>query len=260
MTLLIGTYLTHYTIIAADTRTSWNHPILGKYHKDGDHKIVMCSFGLVTGSGYVDALESVKKELLTREILHTNDVLQIINQKALPKIENLHKYTPGIKDNTCFLVSYRTAIDGEVILRLSLLHPNWEYQLAYYENPIVVMPTDSSEEEAEQYSKSLKNVLISLDEKRLLAEDYAKDILTNLYENINLISGYFYEISSHKSRYVSRDLDFAALMLDGTVIYGYGNSDEVMKGEFKMCVIPYCNKTRILAPDIFAEGKTIYIE
>jgi hypothetical protein len=61
MTLLIGANLKHYTIIAADTRITWHHQFFGKSHTDGSHKIAMCHFGLVTGSGYVPALEAVKK-------------------------------------------------------------------------------------------------------------------------------------------------------------------------------------------------------
>ena len=105
MTLIIGANLNHYTILAADTRTSWTHPFLGECHRDHNHKIAVCKMGLIAGSGYVDALDSVKEELLKKEIFHTDEVLNIINKSAIPKIKLLNRNDPNsIKHKTCFML------------------------------------------------------------------------------------------------------------------------------------------------------------
>jgi tetrahydromethanopterin S-methyltransferase subunit F len=253
MTLLIGANLKHYTIIAADTRTSWHHPFFGNSHKDGDYKIAMCNFGLITGSGYIDALEAVKKELLSKEINHTDEFLEVVKRLALPKIDELHKNNTLIKDNTCFLLSY---INNDRQLRLALIHPKWNYQLGFYEDAIISMPSDSSDVESEKYRGDLIKKLIRFDNKENNNEEYGKSLFMNLYNNIRIIAQYFNEISQ-KSNYVSRDMDFAALLLSGTVVYGYGDSCQVMNGALQMSIIPAAHQTRYLTPDIFKEGKNI---
>ncbi|MBU2634800.1 MAG: hypothetical protein KJ674_06200 [Nanoarchaeota archaeon] len=253
MTLLIGADLKHYTIIAADTRITWHHPFLGDNHKDGDHKIAMCNFGLITGSGYVDALEPVKKELLNKEINHTGEFLEIVKGIALPKVEELLKNNPQVKDNTCFLLSYRNT-DG--LLRLGLIRPQWNYELGFYEDAVIVMPSDSSNEEAEKYTKELIEKLIKFEDKEYSDADYGKNLFMNLFDNVRIIAQYFNEISQ-KSVYVSRDMDFAALLSSGAVVYGYGESIKVMNGALQMSIIPATHQTRYLTPEIFKEGKNI---
>ncbi|NQU73300.1 MAG: hypothetical protein HQ547_01140 [Candidatus Omnitrophica bacterium] len=259
MTLLIGANLNHCTVIAADTRTSWRHPLLGDTHTDGDHKIAMCTLGLVTGSGYVDALDPVKKELLSKEIMHTDQILTIVQQKALPKIEELRKNNLRIRDKTCFLLSYCTISDNAKLLRLALIHPDWEYKLAFYDSVVVAMPSDSSEEESIKYNKVVTADLIRLENKEFMAQEtIAKDILVNLYSNVKSIAKHFHEISK-KSKYVSPDMDFAALLLNGAIIYGYGESSEIMKGIFRMSVIPPAHQTQFLTPELFKKGNKINI-
>jgi len=73
--------------MVADTRASWQDPINGHRFEDGDHKIVSCGLGLITGSGYVSALNAVKAELMVTEITHTDQVIDIIKRKALPEIQ-----------------------------------------------------------------------------------------------------------------------------------------------------------------------------
>jgi hypothetical protein len=68
MTLLIGANLQDYVLVAADTRASWHDPLHGYCYEDGDHKIVACPLGLVTGSGYVGALNAVKRTLMRTEV------------------------------------------------------------------------------------------------------------------------------------------------------------------------------------------------
>ena len=78
----------------------------------------------------------------------------------------------------------------------------------------------------------------------------------NLYGNVRIIAQYFNEIAQ-KSICVSRDMDFAALLLSGTVVYGYGDSCKVKDGALEMSIIPAAHQTRYLTPEIFKEGKNI---
>lgn len=259
MTLIIGANLNHYTILAADTRTSWWHPLLGKWqHRDHDHKIAICKMGLVTGSGYTKALDSVKKELLKKEIYHTDDVLKIINELAIPEIELLHKYYPNMKDNTCFLISYFTSSDNEKILRLSILHSKWKYKLCIIKEPYTVMPSDTNEKYCEKYNKILNEGLHRFKECNYSEKEYIASIVTNIYKNAIVFAECFYEISKI-SNFVSGDFDFAAFLSNEMVVYGYGNSKEVKSGKLRLSIFHRSNQTRILTPDIFKEGDIINI-
>lgn len=255
MTLLIGANLKEYTILAADTRISWHHPLFGFItHRDGDHKIAMCNFGLVTGSGYVDALEAVKKELLTKEINHTDEFLEAVKRLALPKVEEMLKVNPWVKNKTCFLMTYKTKLNENECLRLALVHQQWDYKIGFYEKAVISMPADSSNEECEKYNADLIQKLILFDYNG--EDEYIKNFLLNLYNNIKIIAQYFNEISQ-KSLYVSQDMDFAVQLLNGTVIYGYGDSSKIKEGALHLSIIPAPNQARFLAPEVFKEGKDI---
>ena len=256
MTLLIGANLKHYAIIAADTRTSWHHPFFGNGWNDQDHKIVMCSLGLITGSGYVGALNPVKKELIKTEIRHTDELLRIINELAIPEIKLLHKFNPAIKDNTCFLFTYRTNIDNEIIVRLSFLHPKWDYQLIHIEKSTIVMPIDTNENVVEKYSSLLHEGLKEPKNNYESDKEYAVDIFRNIYENAIFLANFFYDISGI-SNHVSRDFDVAALLINGTIIYGYGETKDVKLGKVGLSIMPGLNHSKILTPEIFKEGNII---
>lgn len=158
---------------------------MGKWqHRDHDHKIAMCKMGLVTGSGYTKALDSVKEELLKKEIYHTNEVLKIINELAIPEIELLNKCDSNIKDNTCFLISYFTSSDNEKILRLSIfLHSKWKYQLYIIKEPYIVMPSDTNKKYYEKYNKILNEGLHRFKECKYSEKEYIASVVTNIYKN-----------------------------------------------------------------------------
>lgn len=256
MTLLVGANLKHYILLAADTRTTLHDPLLGKFHRDDDHKIVMCSMGLITGSGYVNALDSVKHELLSKEISHTDQILKIINELAKPEIEKLHKYDPNIKDYTCFLISYFTNINNESILRLSFLHPAWDYQLNLIQESIIVMPVDTKREDYDKYSQTISERLNTFRNSKIPEREYLQIVLSNIIKNVIIFAECFDEISKI-SNFVSKYIDFAALLSNGIVIYGYGDSRDIISGKLKFSIIPNSNQSRILNPDIFNEGEMI---
>lgn len=256
MTLIIGANLNHYTILAADTRTSWMHPFFGECHKDHKHKIAMCKMGLIAGSGYVNALDPVIEELLKREISHTDEVLKIINELAIPEIELLHKHDPNIIDITCFLISYFTSSDNENILRLAFLHPEWEYQLNIVKESIIVTPRDTNEKYYKKYSKILHEGLHRCKVSNYSDKEYMLSVFTNICKNAIFFAKCFYEISK-VSNFVSGDFNFTALLLNEMVVYGYGNSKEVKSGKLSLRIFHRSNQTRILTPDIFKEGDII---
>ena len=254
MTLIIGANLNHYTILAADTRTSWTHPFLGECHRDHDHKIAICKMGLITGSGYVDALDSVKEELLKKEIFHTDEVLNIINESAIPKIKLLNRNNPNsIKHKTCFIISYFTKLDNKDILRLAFLHPELNYQLNIVEESHIVTPGDTNEKYYEKYNKILREGLHRCKVSNYSDKEYMVNVLKNICKNAIFIAKCFYEISK-VSNLVSSDFDFAALLLNEMVVYGYGITKEVKSGKLSFRILHRSNQTRILTPDILKEG------
>ena len=254
MTIIIGANLNHYTILAADTRTSWTHPFLGECHRDHNHKIAVCKMGLITGSGYVDALDSVKEELLKKEIFHTDEVLNIINESAIPKIKLLNRNNlSSIKHKTCFIISYFTKLDNKDILRLAFLHPEWDYQLNIVKESIIVMPGDTNEKYYEKYNKILHEGLHKYKVSNYSDKEYMVSVLKNICKNTIFIAKCFYEISK-VSNLISSDFDFAALLLNEMVVYGYGNIKEVKSGKLRFRFLNRSNQTRILTPDILKEG------
>lgn len=255
MTLLIGANLKEYAIIAADTRISWFN---GLFHKDQDHKIALCEFGLITGSGYVDALDSVKKELLKKTISHTDEIYEIVNQYARPLIEQLEKDYPNSQHNTCFLITYATLVENKKTLRLAILHPEWNYKLGFYEKSAVVMPSGSLEESIRKYSTFLDERLVDFP-KDVDDDKFTEAFFENFFTNIHPIAQCFHEISQI-SKFVSNDIDYAVTLLNGTVIYGYGKSEELMNGKnLRFSIIPASPNTKFLTPEIFKEGKKIEI-
>ncbi|MDD5771936.1 MAG: hypothetical protein PHX78_00555 [bacterium] len=255
MTLLIGANLKSYSIIAADTRASWEIPFLGKQHKDGDHKIAACSFGLVTGSGYVDALDAVKKELLQKTISNTNEFTDIIQRCVKPKIEELKKINPGTEDNTCFLISYR---NNEGLIRLAVMHAKWNYELELYDDVAVILPTNFTIEKSEEYRSCIREKLTEFQDNVNTNSCDNEIFLNNLINHINctvkLIASYFHEISE-KSSYVSSDVDIGVLLNDGNVIYIYGDSMKIKEGKSSLNVLINNSDTRFLTPDIIKKDE-----
>lgn len=259
MTLIIGANLNNYVLVAADTRTSWNHPIFGESFKDHDHKIVNCKIGLVTGSGYTRALNSVKEELLRREINHTNEIEEIVNEKAIPKIRLLNKNYPEVKNKTCFLISYFTRTGTKQnILRLAFLHPDWNYKISIVKESIIVMPSDSQKEEVDEYSSKLSKGITKrttiYNPENILNES----AIENITENLLFTANCFSEISK-KSKYVSEDFDYTVLLANGAIIYFYVASSGFKKGHLKYSVFHRNNHSYVLSPKICLERKSFEI-
>jgi len=145
------------------------------------------------------------------------------------------------------MISYRTVIDGQLILRLALMHPKWDYQLGFYDDAIVTMPSDSTNEEAKRYRFLVRKKLVHLELIETTHEEFTKGLLANIKENISIIGQLFHEIAQ-KSSHVSPDLDFAVMLMEGSLLYGYGLSEEVRNGEFKYSLIANSNQSTILNP------------
>ncbi|MFC1496301.1 hypothetical protein ACFL52_02685 [Candidatus Margulisiibacteriota bacterium] len=75
MTFVIGIQSDFYNIVAADTRVT---NLFGTCYQDGEHKIINCNLGLVSGSGWVAILNGVKEKLLSAVITNTDQVTNII--------------------------------------------------------------------------------------------------------------------------------------------------------------------------------------
>ena len=253
MTLIIGANLNNYVLVAADTRTSWNHPIFGESFKDHDHKIINCKTGLVTGSGYTEALDSVKEELLRREINHTGEIEEIVNEKAIPKIRLLNKNNPEVKNKTTFLVSYFTkTVDKQNILRLAFLHPDWNYKISIVKETIIIMPSDSQKEEVDEYSNKLSKGIARSTPIYSPENILNESVIANITKNLFFIADCFNEISK-KSKYVSKDFDYAVLFANEIIIYCYVTSSGLKNINLKLSVFHRNNHSYVLSPKIFTE-------
>jgi len=261
MTLLIGANLDLYTIVWADTRTTSYYPVIGPIHQDGDHKIIVSNAGLLTGSGNKDVLDFVKQEFLSKDFLHTNDILDFMKKEVIPMIEDFQIRYPYMNIITCFLLSYITTLNNETKLRLALIHPQWDYDMGFYDDSIVIMPHDASEESARIHNETLRQSLIKLDNRistQASDDEYIGFLLGSIISNVKIIAKHFTQISQESSC-VSHDLDIVRHILNGSLIYFYGKSCDIMKGIVKFSIIPVARQFRVFSPAIFDEGETIEI-
>ncbi len=210
MTLLAGANLGGYTLIAADTRASWQDPPGTWHHLDREAKIARCGFGLVTGSGYEGALNAVKKELLRRSIEHTDDFLEVVRYHAMPVLEQLRENFPAVDDRTFFLQSYLTDVDGRAVLRLAAIKPGRDMGIAPYNDDAVVLtgPPDISVEEISEYKRYLRESIRRFewpDDFLLQNEDDRDKLSQSIVQNSRSIIEVFDAVRQN-SRYVSEDI------------------------------------------------------
>lgn len=247
VTILAGIKFKDYIMIAADTRATIQHPHFGEKFIDGDHKIVNCNLGLVTGSGYVNAIDVVKSELIKREVKHTDEIVNMIKQKAIPEIEKVKKQFPNVEDKTCFMMTYFTSGE-ETKSRLVLFHPDYDYQLALPEC-IIILPTGFSENDFKDYKKELSEKTIPFENTATTQEEYVRNLINNIQHNIRVIAEIFGRVSN-KTKYVSRDLDVAVHLITGDIFYVYGKIDDLISREIQIFHVPSSSPNTILTPDI----------
>jgi len=213
MTINIGINLGEYIILGADTRTE---RLLGNrkmFYSDEDQKIQETKIGLITGAGYKDILDDVKRELSQRDTENTTEIIQIVKKSKDKFLINRPPFfTVDEKwfEPTCWLLTYMTIIDKFPGLRLALIHPQFNHDIALYEKymPCVVMPRDSTPEELEFIAEFVNGKIKPL-------EDISK-IEENIIYHVGLIQKVIRDVSE-KHDSVSQSFQIGVHVIDGSI-------------------------------------------
>lgn len=123
MTLIAGYNFGEFALIAADTRVSWYWKGALRY-RDDEIKLRRSLMGLITGAGLVDLLDNVKEHLGREEVLHTDRILEIVQEAREEADERWSGYPDShldeALDTTGWMFTYLTP-DGPdgITLRLA---------------------------------------------------------------------------------------------------------------------------------------------
>jgi hypothetical protein len=202
------------------------------------------------------ALNRVKEKLLAEDIEHTDQVLRVIRENAVPLVNALSDSYTNVRGSTCFLISCIGVTEDRFRLRLGLIHPDWDYDLAFYQpnSAAFVGPADLGTEEVRRYAELMRTDLSVPDDGESDDDEFVASLSESISENVKLVARCFSEISG-LSRLVSPDLDVAIMLITGGVLYGYGDSRAVSSKGLKMAVIPPGFTRCILTPKIVGDGK-----
>ncbi|MGQ9629205.1 MAG: hypothetical protein ACUVXI_02690 [bacterium] len=243
MTLVIGAHLPDYTVLAADTMTTYEEGGR-RFFEGGHHKIISTGFGLVTGVGLTPILDSIKQILRMIPIRRTDQLRALIREKTegwMRRLEQKFNVDPkGMQYwNTGFVLTYLSGTEGEPEVKLSVISPRDDYALVDVGEGEVclLMPLESSANEGERYRDFLRSQL---------KHDPS---LENVRENLELIEGCFREIARRYPS-VSADVDIGILFALRGIYYTYydGTSES-----FALYPIPHHPVGRLLTPDILTE-------
>lgn len=149
MTINIGINLGEYILLAADTRSvlCWGTRVID--HSDEAEKIQETKAGLITGAGYEDILEDVKDQISKSDIIYTDEIIAIITKSREKWLSRLPFYSGEMRTwikTTSWLLTYITLENESPVLRLSIIHPEYEDKIAYCQlnKSLVVMPGGST--------------------------------------------------------------------------------------------------------------------
>ena len=174
MTINIGINLKKYILLAADTRITYFHPLFpGKeFYFDEENKIKLTKLGLITGAGRVHILNKVEKGLATRDITHTDEMLDLINEtiKSLPA-----SISQKDIDMTGWLLSYQGTEKGNPVLRCAIIHPSLDYKLnIIFENTgTSIAPIEANEDVAEYINEIINDKIKPIDDLSQLNDNIA---------------------------------------------------------------------------------------
>lgn len=211
MTLMVGLHLSDYVIIASDKKevTELNGIVVPL--SEDVNKLINTNMGLITGAGFADLLNSVKKRISLNQICHTDEILNIIKSEREAFAEN-YGYTEELKQKillyTSWLFSYRTIIDNEIRMRLAIYHPSIDEQ--YYatvndHDIIIIPPFDMVPDRAQLLEERLRSDMLSL--------DIEPDVNLNMSHNIRQILALMAEVSEI-SESVSNTCDVGVFFKD----------------------------------------------
>jgi hypothetical protein len=213
MTLVAGLHLGELVIIAADKREvkMRDNVIISK--NDNVEKIISAGIGLITGSGFVNLLQSVKEDIKNSTITDTDQIFDIIQRRR----EELRSYSLGDKEvteadirQTGWLFSYRTVDDNNLpLLRLAIIHQSLGDTIGLYEEgkATAIAPFDSNEEEVKRLSENLT--------KQLKTTKKIPDLSDTLNYHIPLLQQLFLQVAE-VCESVCEEFNIGITTIDGT--------------------------------------------
>jgi len=173
MTIALGINFGDYVFLAADTRTTfgWVNHIVS--YTDESEKIQKTSFGLITGAGRTNLLDSVKNRLAKQEITNTDQIFEIIKEERLNLLGRL-LITENNIALTGWVYSYITILNDAPKLRLDVVHPSLGEGLARWEEnkAAIICPHEASKEEADEIIAILNEVIKPSTEFATVEESY----------------------------------------------------------------------------------------
>lgn len=215
MTLLATIHLDDYAIIASDKKEVVKiNGLIVPSHEEAE-KIVITDIGLITGSGYVELLNAVKKRVSSEEINHTDKIMEIIKGER-DKIKQSTFYDDEqlneLINYSGWLFSYFTITENTQCLRIALYHPTVDenHFCIIRENSCkVIYPSDVDPANIAQYSDYFSANIGTLEK--------IPDINQNLSYNIKLILLLIDEISRISST-VSKTCDIGVVFRKGEML------------------------------------------
>ncbi|MBA7501464.1 hypothetical protein ES706_00034 [subsurface metagenome] len=199
MTINIGINLGKYIILAADTRTVYF--LHGRQmYTDENQKIQKTKIGLITSAGHKGLLDEVKYQLAQRDIKHTDQIIQIIKEQVDAFSPRTYPEIKKVIDMTGWLLTYKTLVGKKPILRLALLHPQFNYELALYgkNKACVIMPFEANEETTEAVSDTINKKIKPLENISKIKENISyhsaliKQSVSTVSKNFESVSPTFH--------------------------------------------------------------------
>jgi len=211
MTINIGINLGRYIILAADTRTVYCLDGRIIRYSDEHQKIQKTKVGLITGAGYTDLLDDVKKQIAQENVNHTDQIIVIIRKcRENLQLKPAFSSVLGSKwiEATSWLLTYMTPIRNAGTLRLALIHPQFGDKIAVCQKnkSCVIMPADSTPEQSEHVTNIVNSQIKPLEEPTRINE--------NIDYHVALIRGVIKGVSQdHRS--VSQSFQIGIHTIDG---------------------------------------------
>jgi hypothetical protein len=193
-------------------------------------KIIDTGIGLMTGSGYVTLLHEVKSAVSESEITHTDQILTIIKDKRLRILNNPclpENQKSDFLNNTGWLFTYFTVVDGKPTIRVAIYSPHVseQYPGLVEENKCnAFFPSDATTAIRESFMATLKSEMVSSD-----GADSFEDTLSI---NSRLILRLMKEISGISS-FVTESCDIGLVLLDGTTLLARNVSVQTARISFE---------------------------
>ena len=220
MTICIAVHFGEFIALAADTRTSLGRPTIS--FKDGTEKIHETAIGLVTGSGWVELLDPVRKRLLNETLTHSNKILEIIKDEISAADEYYMYATEEIINSTGWIYTYASIEHNEPCIRLGLYHGSISRELTESQYLIpkggacVWIDAQFSENSSIHYSRYLTDKLEAI----CKIKDIEKKFDSFIEQCTNLVS-----YASHRYDSVSAEFNIGLHFING---------DKVIKGPFSV--------------------------